>query len=104
MTKPEPGKPGPSHAFQLVENHDLSEFRRPMQPIPARVQTAIERGVSEGQVSTFDDPNQLLNVSGSGDGLTDDVVRLPNGQLIVACLTEMPGVTLPELHDRFGQD
>ncbi len=64
-----------------------------MQPIPGRVQAALDRGAYDGDVSTFDDPNQMLDVTGSGDGLTDDVVRLPNGQLLVACLTEMPGVT-----------
>jgi len=62
-----------------------------MTGIPDRVQAAIDRGVRSGSVSSFDDPNVLLHPD--GDGLTDDVVRLDNGQLVVACLTEMPGVT-----------
>lgn len=86
-------KPGPDHAVQLTEPHDLSEFRRPMKPIPERVQTALDRGARDGTVSSIDEPNTLLDVANGGDGLTDDVVRLPNSQLVVACLTEMPGVS-----------
>jgi len=86
-------KPGPDHAIQLTEEHDLSPFRRPMQPIPARVQDALARGVRSATVPSVDDPNVLLDISTGGDGLADDIVRLPNGQLVVACLTEMPGVS-----------
>lgn len=86
-------KPGPDHAIQISEHHDLTPFRRLLLPIPDRVQVAISRGVRDGEVGSIDDPNLLLDVAGNGDGLTDDVVRLTNGQLVVACLTEMPGVS-----------
>ncbi len=87
-------KPGPSDSVQLTETHDLEPFRRPMQPIPDRVQQAIDRGARDGDVASVADPNVLLDAAGGGegDGLTDDVVRLADGQLVVACLTEMPGV------------
>jgi hypothetical protein len=89
-------KPGPNDAVQITETNDLEPFRRPMQSIPDRVQEAIDRGARDGDVSSVANPNVLLDVGGDGvggDGLTDDVVRLPNGQLVVACLTEMPGVS-----------
>lgn len=86
-------KPGPEHAVQLDETHDLAPFRRPMQPIPERVQEALTRGARVGEVPSIADPNLLLDGAGGGDGLIDDVVRLANGQLVVACLTEMPGVS-----------
>ncbi|RZV44706.1 MAG: hypothetical protein EX269_11295 [Acidimicrobiales bacterium] len=87
-------KPGPASAVQDRETHDLESFQRPMGEIPDRVQVALDQGVQPmAQTSCFDDPNQLLDVPGGGDGLVDQVVRLPNGQLVIACLTEMPGVT-----------
>lgn len=86
-------KPGPKNAVQDEERHDFEEFRRPMGEIPDRVQTALDRGARDMDASYFDNPNQLLDIAGGGDGLVDDVVRLPNGQLVVACLTEMPGVS-----------
>lgn len=86
-------KPGPKSSIQITETHDFTDFKRPMQPIVDRVQKALERGVREMGTSCFDDTNQLLDIAGGGDGLVDDVVRLPNGQLVVACLTEMPGVS-----------
>jgi len=64
-----------------------------MQPIPDRVQIAIERGVRNSDDSCFSDPNCLLDTAGGADGLVDDIVRLPNDQLLVACLTEMLGVS-----------
>lgn len=85
--------PGPKTAIQLEEHHDLASFRRPMEPIPDRVQTTIERGVRPGETNCFKDPNCLLDVANGGDGLVDDIIRLPNEQLLVACLTEMPGVS-----------
>ena len=86
-------KPGPKTAIQSIETHDLADFKRSMQAIPDRVQTALERGARDMGASCFDKPNLLLDIAGGGDGLVDDVVRLPNGQLVVACLTEMPGVS-----------
>ena len=86
------GKPGPSTAVQFDEARDLEPFRRVMQPIPDRVAAAIERGVTTGEVAFRADPNRLLAVDAGGDGLVDGVVRTPDGELIVACLTEMPGV------------
>ncbi|MGI9598521.1 MAG: DAPG hydrolase family protein [Acidimicrobiales bacterium] len=86
-------KPGPESAIQLAEYHDLADFRRPMGSIPDRVQAAIDRGARTADASTFADPNRLLDVTAGGDGLGDDVVRLPSNELVVACLTEMPGVS-----------
>ena len=64
-----------------------------MGEIPERVQIAHDRGVRPMSTSCFDSPNQLLDLANGGDGLVDEVVRLPNDQLVVACLTAMPGVT-----------
>lgn len=86
-------KPGPKSAIQIPEPHDLHEFRRPMQTIPPRVQQAIERGVTSGDVATFRTGSCLLDVDSGLDGLVDGVIRLPTGELVVACLTEMPGVS-----------
>lgn len=89
-------KPGPNEAVQISETHDLEPFRQPMQPVPDRVQEAIDLGVRDGEVSSVTDPNVLLDLTDDGvggDGLTDAVVRLANGQLVVACTTEMPGVS-----------
>jgi hypothetical protein len=47
-------KPGPDHAIQLTETHDFAPFRRPMQPIPDRVQTALDRGARNGHVNSVD--------------------------------------------------
>lgn len=75
----------------LTEHLDLSEFRYPMEPIPERVERAIEAGVRAGESFPFSDAPRLLEKG--GDGATDAVVRQPDGTLFVACLTEMPGVT-----------
>ena len=86
-------KPGPGDAVQLEEHHELEPFRRPMQPIPDRVQDAIDRGARADHVSSVAEAGRLLDIATGGDGLIDDVVRSPDGELIVACLTEMPGVS-----------
>ena len=83
----------PAPGLRLVETLDLESFRRPMSAIPARVEAAIERGAQTGPVVTLADMAELLDVDGSGDGLEDGVIRNPDGQLVVACLTEMPGVS-----------
>ena len=75
----------------LTEHLDLSDFRYPMEPIPERVERAIEAGVQSGESFPFSDAPRLLEEG--GDGATDAVVRQPDGTLFVACLTEMPGVT-----------
>ncbi len=85
-------KPGPNHAIQFDESRDLEPYRRVMQPIPDRVAAAITRGVTIGEAAYLADPNRLLAVDAGGDGLVDGVIRTRNGELIVACLTEMPGV------------
>ncbi|MGI9603443.1 MAG: DAPG hydrolase family protein [Acidimicrobiales bacterium] len=79
--------------LRLVETLDLEPFQRPMSAIPARVDEAIERGVQTGPTVTLADAPKLLDVGGSGDGLEDCAIRNPDGQLVVACLTEMPGVS-----------
>lgn len=83
-------KPGPPDAVQLVEEHDLESFRRPMGPIPSRVQAAIDQGTRAADAWS---PATLTDVAGGGDGLVDAVLRLPDGALVVACLTEMTGVS-----------
>lgn len=79
--------------LRLTETLDLEPFRRPMSPIPERVEAAIERGAQALPTYTLADASKLLAADGSGDGLVDGVVRNPDGQLVVACLTEMPGVS-----------
>lgn len=82
-------KPGPAESVQLAEINDLTDFVRPMQPIPERVEAAIAAPIETATVESVTDPMALL----TGDGLTDAVVRLPDGNLVIACLTEMPGVS-----------
>lgn len=80
--------------FRLAETLELDSFRRPMAPnVPDRVEAAIAGGVQTSPALTLADVSKLLDVDGTGDGLTDNVIRLPDGQLVVACLTEMPGVS-----------
>lgn len=80
--------------FTIDEPHDLSEWRIDMLPIPDRVEAAIARGVVAGQYPF----SRLIDLQAQGDRLTDAVIRNPDGTLLVACLTEMPGVT-PEMWD-----
>ena len=82
-----------SRWIQLDETLDLTPFRVPMQPIPERVEAAIADGVQTGGGVDLAAASQLLDVSAGGDGLVDAVVRRPDGRLVVACLTEMPGVS-----------
>jgi len=79
--------------IQLEETHDLTPYQVPMQPIPDRVEDAIAAGAQTAPVVELGDASKLIDVGGAGDGLQDGVVRHPNGQLVVACLTEMPGVS-----------
>jgi hypothetical protein len=80
----------------IAERLDLSDFRYPMEPIPKRVERAIEAGVESGRSFPFSDASRLLEEGGDGAG--DTVVRQPDGTLFVACSTEMPGVT-PDMWD-----
>jgi hypothetical protein len=84
------------HPISIAETLDLSAFRRPMKPIPERVEKAIARGVAHGPDLLFANAAKLLEPG--GDGITDAVVRNSDGMLVVCCLTEMPGVT-PEMWD-----
>jgi len=79
-----------------AETLDLSAFRLAIQPIPARVEEAIAKGVIRGE----DLPRTLaptLLLPGA-DGRADGAHRNRDGTLTVACLTEMPGVA-PEMID-----
>lgn len=82
----------PKGSVQLENPDDLSRWQIPMQPIPERVEAAKRAGLKSGGVE-FTDAATVLDLENAGDGLTDAVVRLPSGMLLVACLTEMPGVT-----------
>jgi hypothetical protein len=70
---------------------DLSEFRYAMEPIPARVEAAIEAGVQRDKEFPFAGAARLLDVNNDAAG--DVVVRHADATLFVACRTEMPGVT-----------
>jgi len=83
-------------AVSLAETLDLSAFRRPMKPIPERVETAIARRVAQGPDLLFANAAKLLEPG--GDGITDAVIRNSDGMLVVCCLTDMPGNT-PEMWD-----
>jgi hypothetical protein len=79
-----------------AETLDLSAFRLPMQPIPARVEEAIAKGVVRGEdPPRAPAPTLLLP---EADGRADGVRRNGDGTLTIACLTEMPGVR-PEMID-----
>jgi hypothetical protein len=80
----------------VTESRDFSAFQTPLQPIPQRVEAAIALGVQSGKDFPFASAAKLL--SEGGDGLVDAVVRNHDGVLVVACLTEMPGVT-PQMWD-----
>lgn len=89
-------KPGGGAAVQVDEQRDFTRFARPMAPVPDRVAAAVDAGVRSETAAYLADPNLLLDVggagSGRGDGLTDAVLRQPDSSMVVACLTEMPGV------------
>ena len=74
-----------------ADNRDFSEFQVPMRPIPRRVEDAVARGVQSGADFPFSGAPKLLTTQ--GDGLIDAVNRNADGVLVVACRTEMPGVT-----------
>lgn len=80
----------------IDEPNDLADFRKPLGVIPARVETAIARGVVEGPVPTVAEAWKLLEPA--GDGLSDGIHALADGGLVVACRTDMPGV-IPEMWD-----
>jgi hypothetical protein len=80
----------------VPDTRDFSAFQPPLQPIPPRVEAAIALGVQSGNDFPFANAANLLQPG--GDGLTDAVVRNSDGVLVVACLTEMPGVA-PEMWD-----
>lgn len=84
-------KPGGDDAFQIEETRDFDQFRRAMPKAPDRIVEALGRSVRDETAVYLTDPNSLLTPE--GDGLVDDVLRQPDGSLVVACLTEMPGVT-----------
>jgi DAPG hydrolase PhiG domain len=83
-----------STGYAFAEPHDLSPWQRAMLPIPARVEAAIAGGVVAGEYPFA----RLTALQDGGDGLIDGVIRNPDGTLLVACRTEMPGVT-PEMWD-----
>lgn len=78
-------------SISIAETLDLSDFRRPLQDVPSRVEAAIARGVLAGPDVPFSSAHRLLETG--GDGLTDGVVRNSDGMLVVACRTDMPGTT-----------
>lgn len=84
--------PAKAPGFRIEETFDLSRFQRPMGPIPDRVEAAIAKGAQTSPKVTLAHAAKVLDVNGAGDGLTDNVIRTDDGQLVVACLTEMPGV------------
>lgn len=83
-------------AVSIAETLDLSAFRRPMKPIPERVERAIARGVAQGPDLLFANATKL--VEPDADGMIDGVVRNSDGILVVCCLTDMPDNT-PEMWD-----
>lgn len=83
-------------AVSITETLDLSAFRRPMKPIPERVEAAITHGVAQGPDLLFANATKILEPG--GDGITDGVVRNSDGMLVVCCHTDMPDNT-PEMWD-----
>lgn len=84
-------KPGGADAFQIPEDRDFERFRKVMAPVPDRVAVALQQPVREEAARYLADPNVLLEPG--ADGLVDDVLRQPDGSLVVTCLTEMPSVS-----------
>lgn len=82
--------------ISIAETLNLTAFRRPMQPIPARVEAVVARGVAQGPDLLFANAAKLLEPA--ADGMTDAVVRNSDGMLVVCCLTDLPGNT-PEMWD-----
>ena len=78
-------------AISIDEHLDLAPYARHMSAIPDRVERAIARGVTA--LPSQADPRPAALVQPAGDGLEDGAYRLPDGRMIVACLSEMPGVT-----------
>jgi hypothetical protein len=82
--------------INITDNTDYSAFIRPLSAVPERIESAIARGVQSGRDFPFASAGKLLDPD--GDGLSDAVVRNSDGVLVVACRTEMSGVT-PEMWD-----
>jgi len=82
--------------ISITDNTDYSAFIRPLPAVPERIESAIAKGVQSGRDFPFASAGKLLDAE--GDGLSDAVVRNSDGVLVVACRTEMPGVT-PEMWD-----
>ena len=82
--------------INIPDTRDFSAFKPSMRPIPARVEAALAKSVQIGRDLPFAGAAKLI--APEGDGVTDAVIRNADGVLVVACLTEMPGVT-PEMWD-----
>ncbi len=66
------------------------QFDDTIQPIPEHVKAALDKGWCDPEIGLrLEDTNDLLNPDYLP--LETGYVRLPNGQLQVACLTDMPG-------------
>jgi hypothetical protein len=85
-----------SRRCTVEESRDFSAFQIAMGPIPDRVEAAVARGVQRGRDIPFTGAPRLLLPE--GDGVVDAVVRNSDGVLVVACQTDMPGVT-PDMWD-----
>lgn len=70
---------------------DLSPYKLEMQPIPERVEKAIEVGVRNDPPFALDEAGRILE--GGSVPIEDGVIRNPDGTLTVCCRTDMPGVT-----------
>lgn len=84
----------------IAETLDLSAFRMPMQPLPARVEEAIARGVVSAK-DRAPAPARLL-AGKDADGLVDGVIRHRDGTMTIACLTEFQGATPAMIDWWFG--
>lgn len=65
-------------------------FMLPLQPAPRAIQEACQRGVVQGPVPPL---RQALQVLGQPEPCADEVRRAEDGQVLVSCTTDMPGVT-----------
>jgi hypothetical protein len=69
---------------------DLNNYKRPMQPIPEHLAHAIQRGVHQGP---FPGPRSADRLFEQWARYADRVTRSNDGQVLVTCTSELPGVT-----------
>jgi hypothetical protein len=82
-----------------IQDDGLSAYRLPIEPAPKRVLMAVDAGVLQAE---FQPLSNALSVLGGAEPCADQVLRAPDGRVLVTCFTDMPGVTPAMIDWWFG--